>query len=164
MPCRLAATEGAVMVTVFSRQGGGNAVVGYTMPGWRLLLFVARRRMSRRIALAAVLVVLLALAAGAIGSRLASQQQFTLTLVGLDQYSGYDVGTHVELYRQGRVIAEADLPDSSDASSHETYSLRRGDYKLLAYQTHAAFVSRRANDGVWATVHLDRDLSIVPER
>ena len=154
------------MVTVFSRHGAGNAVAGYTMPGWRLLLFVARRRISRRIALAAVLVVLLALGAGATGAHLASQQRFTLTLVGLAQYSdsGDDIGTHVELYRQGRIIAESDLPDSSDASSHETYSLRRGDYKLLAFQTRDAFVSRRANDGVWTTVHLDRDLSIVPER
>jgi hypothetical protein len=152
------------MVTVFSRHEGGKAVVEYDVPGWRLLLFVTRRRMSRHIATAAILIVLLALGAGASGAHLASQQQFTLTLVGLDQYSGYDVGTHVELYRQGRVIAEADLPDSSDASNRETYRLRRGEYTLLAFQTRAAFISRRAGDGVWTNVHLDRDLSIVPAR
>jgi hypothetical protein len=62
------------------------------------------------------------------------------------------------------MIAETDLPDSSDASSRETYSLRRSDYTLLAFQMRDAFVSRRAGDAIWATVHLDRDLSIVPAR
>jgi hypothetical protein len=108
--------------------------------------------------------VLLALGAGVTWVHCASQQQFTLTLVGQSQYPGYDIGTHVELYGQGRVIAEADLPDSSDASNRETYRLRRGNYTLLAFQTRDAFVSRRAGDGVWVNVHLDRNLSIVPAR